>query len=99
MDRLTSPKRLLETLESLKEQICNDIDQYHQLFKTNKRYKIDGDNLLGILCFILCRMKPKLLEVYCQIMLLVIIYGDSVNLIFESASYMITAFQASFEHF
>jgi len=40
-----------------------------------------------------------MLEMYTQIQLLLTVYGDSVNTIFESASYMVTAFQASFDHF
>jgi hypothetical protein len=44
-------------------------------------------------------MKPKMLEMYSQIYLLMVVYGDSVNTIFESASYMVTAFQAAFGHF
>lgn len=44
-------------------------------------------------------MKPKLLEMYTQIQMLLVVYGDSINTQFESASYMVTAFQASFDHF
>lgn len=51
------------------------------------------------MCFLLCRLKPKLLEIYSQIVLLTVVYGDSVNLVFETASYMVTTFQAGFDHF
>jgi hypothetical protein len=40
-----------------------------------------------------------MLEMYSQISLLNVVYGDSVNTMFESASYMVTAFQAAFDHF
>lgn len=82
VDQITSPQKLLDLLESLKNHICNDIDQFHQLFKSDKSYKIDGDNLLGIICFLICRLKPKLLEMHTQIAILSVIYGEDVNILF-----------------
>jgi hypothetical protein len=84
-------------MEKLKDQICNDIDYYHKFYETGEQFTVDGDNLLGILCFLVCRMKAKLPEIYSQIMFLRVAYGEEVTLIYESASYMVTAFMATFE--
>jgi|JI6StandDraft_1071083.scaffolds.fasta_scaffold08592_7 hypothetical protein len=96
MDRVTNPRSLLRFLERLKDQICNDIDFYHKLFETGQQFTVDGDNLLGILCFLVCRMKAKLPELQSQIMFLRVAYGDEVTMLYDAASYMVTAFMAAF---
>lgn len=95
IDRVTNPTRLLKFMEQLKDQICNDIDYFHRFYETDENCTVDGDNLIGILCFLICRMKAKLPEIYAQIAFLRVVYGDEVTLSFESASYMVTAFMAT----
>lgn len=98
IDRITNPKELLKFMERLKDQICNDIDYFHRFYETGENCTVDGDNLIGILCFLVCRMKAKLPEIYAQIAFLRVAFGDDLTLSYESASYMVTAFMATLEY-
>lgn len=78
-----SPRKTLEQLNKIKANICNDIENYHETFKTGQQYTIDGDNLLSIICFMLCKLRVKLLPIYCQLELLFVAYGDNLASVFE----------------
>lgn len=64
---------------------------------SEKTYKIDGDNLLSIISFLICRMKPKIVEIYTQLHLLNSIFGDDAQAIFDDASYLLISFIGAFE--
>ena len=98
VDRIGHPKRMLRFLETLKTQIENDIEFHSQLFGCTKPTTIDGDNLLSILCFMLCRMKFKLGDLHAQLMVLHVVYGDGLMTEHDSASYMVTALAAAIDY-
>ena len=54
--------------------------------------------MLGIICFMLCKLKAKMLNLYCQIQLLSVAYGDNLASAFESASYMVSTMSAAFDY-
>ena len=54
--------------------------------------------MLGIICFMLCKLRAKMLDIYCQIQLLAVAYGDNLASIFESASYMVSTMSAAFDY-
>jgi hypothetical protein len=53
--------------------------------------------MLGIMCFMLCKLKAKMLHIFCQLQLLSVAYGDNLASAFESASYMVSAINAAFD--
>ena len=80
IDRHLHPSKFFNHLEKIKNEICNDIDEYYRALGQEKAFKIDGDNILGIICFLICRMKAKLKEIYASISLFSAIQGeDSVG--------------------
>lgn len=44
----------------------------------------------------LCKLKMKLLPIYCQMELLFVAYGDNLASVFEEASYMVSTITAAF---
>jgi hypothetical protein len=60
IDHIKNPQEILASLVKIKNSICEDIDNYHYN-KTNKKYFLDTNQLFSILCFLLCKLKAKLL--------------------------------------
>ena len=54
--------------------------------------------MLGIVCFMLCKLRAKLLAIFCQLQLLFVAYGDNLASVFESASYMVSTITAAFDY-
>jgi hypothetical protein len=42
-------------------------------------------------------MKPKMLDIYTQINMLKVLFGDDINSEFDEASYLVTTFFSAFE--
>ena len=53
--------------------------------------------MLGIICFLICRMKPKMEDIYAHINLLNIIMGDDTYNDFGGGLYILTSLNACFQ--
>ena len=50
------PMLMVKQLETIQNSICLDIDNYHKLAEKGEFYEINGDNIMGIVAFILTRI-------------------------------------------
>lgn len=98
IDKIKHPQHLLSFFQRFKLQIQNDIEVFNETFNKNEEITIDGDSLLSIICFMLCRMKAKIDVIYAQLMVLHVVYGESILTEHDTASYIVTAMLASIDY-
>ena len=72
----------------MKISICRDIDNFHSLEQKGEFYEVDSDNIMGIITYLLCRMGQKIDEIEIQLLVLRLVYGDSVYFSMGISSYM-----------
>lgn len=56
LTEVKKPMLMVKQLEHIQNSICLDIDNYHKLYEKGEIYEINGDNIMGIVAFILSRI-------------------------------------------
>ena len=97
LDKHLSPCAFFDCLERVKGEICYDIDEYYHSLGVERAFKIDSENIFAIVCFLLCRLKPKLREIYAALSLLTAVHGDEMTGEMGAGEYMLTTLNAAFE--
>jgi hypothetical protein len=89
---------MLKQLENIKNSICKDIDNYHRLEETGEVYQLNGDNIMGIVSYVLTKLKNKILEIFDILLFLKLLYGERVYYNMDISSYMYSTIWGAIEY-
>lgn len=92
------PSDLLSHLENIKNCICIDIDQYHKLAEKGEVYEINGDNIMGIVAYLICKVAFKVDEISTVLLFLKLIYGEIIFYGMDVGSYMYSTISGAIEY-
>lgn len=82
------PAEMLKQLENVKNSICEDIDNYHKLCERGQIYEINGDNIMGIVAYVLTRISTKINDISTVLLFLKMLYGEAIYYSMDTSSYM-----------
>lgn len=89
---------MLKQLELIKNSICLDIDNYHKLYEKGEIYEVNGDNIMGIVAYILSRIPEKIQEISIILLFLKMIYGEGIYYNMDTSSYMYSTIWGAIEY-
>lgn len=74
-----------------------DIDNYHKLSQKNEVYEINGDNIMGIIAYLLSKVTAKIDNIHTQMLFLRIVYGESIFYSMDVSSYIFSTIVGALE--
>jgi hypothetical protein len=92
------PSDMLKQLNKIKNSICEDIDTYQRLEQSDKTFQVNGDNIMGIVAYLLVKQPTKIQEILGVLVFLKMLYGESIFYNMDAYSYMYSTIWGTIEY-